>query len=131
MSFYEKEMKSFFGESDLLQEAKFCDKMMIAKMDDDLRVKLSFTTIGTAHQYEGIEAKIINRTEGEVDKQVFRFTDIIGQKRISGYFTNPYISDYTGPSWSVPVSAKEREQISQAVLDYVGMFQEQGMVQAM
>lgn len=130
MNFYEKELRNMFGKSEMLQDAKFCDKMMIAKLDDDLRVKLMFTAEETTNRYDGVEIKIINRTEGEVDKQVFRFTDIVGKIKVSGCKENPFFNEHLG-GWSVLISEKEREQITQAVLDYVGMFQEQGMVQAM
>ena len=42
MNFFEKEMRQMFEDNDLLQDAKFLGKTMLAKLDDDLRIKIQF-----------------------------------------------------------------------------------------
>lgn len=54
---------------------------MLAKLDEELRIRLEFVISNTIDKYTGIEAKIINRTGGMVDRNVFRFADIIGMKQ--------------------------------------------------
>ena len=78
MNFFEQEMRKLFGESPVIQEAKYSGKTLIGKVDDELRVKLQFITTGYADHYDSIRMRIINRTEGEVDSQTFKFTDIAG-----------------------------------------------------
>ena len=132
MNFFEKELRNMFGKSEMLQDAKFCGRVMLSRLDDDLRLKLQFKSIGTADHYNAIEAKVLNRNDGEVDKQVFLFKDIIGFRKGDIGYMEPYIWDYRGEvSWYTPVLDSEKARIAQAVLDYAGMFQHQGMVQAM
>ena len=54
MNFYEKEMRNFFGNSELLQDAHFCGRTCLARLDEDLRVKLQLTTTGIIDQYDAI-----------------------------------------------------------------------------
>ena len=69
----------------------------MAKLDENLRVKLQFTTTGYADHYDAIKLAVINRTDGVVDQQLFRFSDIIGQQAVRGRDPiNPHIWDYNG-----------------------------------
>lgn len=132
MNFFERELRNMFEDSDMIEEAKFCGRTMLAKLDDELLLKLQFVTQGRADHYTAIEARIINRTEGEVDRQAFNFADIIGMK--TGYVgkQEPYIwDDKVSVDWYMPVTEKEKARIAQTVLEYAGMYQEQGMTQVM
>ena len=80
MNFFEKELRGMFQRRKLLKDSVFCGKAMLAKLDDELRIRLEFVISNTIDEYTGIEAKIINRTGGMVDRNVFRFADIIGMK---------------------------------------------------
>ena len=64
--------------------------------------------------------------------QQFRFSDIIGKKKGGGDLRDPYIWTYRNESeWYTPITEKEKQQIAQTVLEYVGMYQEEGMVPTM
>ena len=129
MNFYEKEMRSMFEHNDLLHDAKFCGRTMLAKMDDDLRVKLRLISTCIADHYDAVQASVINRTDGVVDKQMFKFSDIIGrQMRANRDEIEPHIWEYNGrPEWYIPITASQKAMIADTVLDYVGMYQEEGM----
>ena len=77
-------------------------------------------------KYTGIEAKIINRTGGMVDRTVFRFADIIGMKQtpLCGKH-EPYIWVYHDETvcWYTPVSDAEKQRIADAVMAYVELYQ--------
>ena len=70
---------------------------------------------------------VINRTDGVVDQQLFRFSDIIGQQAVRGRDPiNPHIWDYNGRlEWYRPISQEQRSQIANTILDYVEMYQEE------
>lgn len=76
-----------------------------------------------------MQASVINRTDGLVDKQIFRFADIIGlQKRQGLGDINLHIWVYNGKAeWYLPVSAQEKVQIADTVLDYISMYQDEEM----
>ena len=129
MNFYEKEMRDFFGNSELLQDAHFCGRTCLARLDEDLRVKLQLTTTGIIDQYDAIKLSIINRTDGVVDQQLFRFSDIIGKQIRNGRDAiEPHIWEYDGkPSWYLPITHADRTQIADTILDYVGMYQDESI----
>ena len=71
MNFFEKELRDLFGSSTTLRDAHYCGRTCLAKLDEDLRVKLQFTTTGYADHYDAIKLAVINRTDGVVDQQLF------------------------------------------------------------
>ena len=131
MNFFEKEMREMFGQCELLRDSKFCGKMMIAKLDEDLRVKLQFVTMGYADNYEAIKATVLKRDEGVVDCHVFRFSDVIGYKiKHASEKVKPYMwEDGERSCWYTPVTDKEKQQIAHTVLEYAEMFVSPAMEQ--
>ena len=125
MNFFEKELRDLFGSSTTLRDAHYCGRTCLAKLDEDLRVKLQFTTTGYVDHYDAIKLAVINRTDGVVDQQLFRFSDIIDQQHSPGMMSvTPQIWDDNGkPEWYRPISQEQRSQIANTILDYVGMYQ--------
>ena len=125
MNFFEKELRDLSGSSTTLRDAHYCGRTCLAKLDEDLRVKLQFTTTGYADHYDAIKLAVINRTDGVVDQQLFRFSDIIDQQHSPGMMSvTPQIWDDNGkPEWYRPISQEQRSQIANTILDYVGMYQ--------
>ena len=125
MNFFEKELRDLFGSSTTLRDAHYCGRTCLAKLDEDLRVKLQFTTTGYADHYDAIKLAVINRTDGVVDQQLFRFSDIIGHQHRPGMTSViPQIWDDNGkPEWYRPISQEQRSQIANTILEYVGMYQ--------
>lgn len=126
MNFFEKELRGMFQHRTLLKDPVFCGKAMLAKLDEELRIRLEFVISNTIDKYTGIEAKIINRTGGMVDRNVFRFADIIGMKQtpLCGKH-EPYIWVYHDETvcWYTPVSDAEKQRIADAVMAYVELYQ--------
>ena len=131
MNVYEKALRDLFGKSEELKDIKFTGRTCLARLDKDLRVKLQFVTTGTAGNYTAICASIINRTDGVVDKQTFRFRDMVHARAGSQAFglQYPYIWEYNGnPEWyGQPLSTKEKQLVRDSILDYVEMYMEQDM----
>ena len=131
MNVYEKALRDLFGKSEELKDIKYTGRTCLAQLDKDLRVKLQFVTTGTAGNYTAICASIINRTDGVVDKQTFRFRDMVPARSGSQAFglQYPYIWEYNGkPEWyGQPLSTKEKQLVRDSILDYVEMFMEPEM----
>lgn len=129
MNFFEKEMRQMFGDSDILHDAKFVVKTMLAKLDDDLRVKLQFTASHVSGQFDTVQMSIINRTDGVVDKQNFKFSDIIGKcLRLGREPLDYHMWEYSNkPEWYTPLSLTDKARIADTVLDYAAMYQDQSM----
>lgn len=130
MNFFEGELRQMFGNAESIRDAKFVGRTMLGKLGDDLLVKAQFISTHVSKQYDAIQVSILNRTDGVVDKETMLFGDIIGQKNtsITGR-VNPYMwEESVGKAyWYTPVSISEKAQISDTVLDYVEMFQENNL----
>jgi hypothetical protein len=131
MNFFEKEMRQMFEGDDILQDAKFVGKTMLAKLDDDLRIKLQFIASHISAQYDTVQMTIINRTDGVVDKQNFKFSDIIGKYTRPGREPLDYhMWEYQGkPEWYTPISLTDKARIADTVMDYAVMFLDQSMTE--
>ncbi len=129
MNFFEQEMRQMFGDTDIIQDAIFVGKTMLGRLDDDLRVKLQFISTHTSGHYDTIQATIINRTEGVIDKQNFRFADIIGSFSRPGLSSiDPHMWEYNAkPEWYTPVTLSQKAQIADTVLDYIAMYQSEDL----
>lgn len=125
MNFYEQEMRMMFGSKKNIKEAKFCGKVMLAKLNDELRVKLQFVEMGYANHYSAIRMTIINRKDGELDTITFRFEDIIGLKAMrSGDKVEPYMWTYNNESWwYTPVMDAEKKKIADTINGFISMYQ--------
>ena len=125
MTHTEHELRVLFGESELFYEAMFSGKMMIGKIDADVRVKLEFVSTNISGQYNAIRAAVINRTEGEIDRNTFLLKDIIGQK--NGY--DPYISDDpSSKAWyGFRPTSNEYDRITDTITDYMAMFADESI----
>ena len=130
MNLFEGELRQMFGNAENISDAKFIGRTMLGKLDDDLLVKAQFVSTHVAKQYDAIQVSILNRTDGVVDKETMVFGDIIGTKmtRCSDK-VNPYMwEESVGKAfWYTPLSITEKAQISDTVLDYVEMFQENSL----
>ena len=134
MNFYEQEMRRMFADSHIIHDSQFCGRTMLGKLDDELRIKLQFVSTFIADQYDAIKVTVINRTDGVVDKQILRFSDIIGMYDHGTLgLVAPYIWEYNNQAeWYTPTTHTDKAQIADAVLDYIGMYrQEETMVSSM
>lgn len=132
MDFFEKEMRTLFGDNTVMSDLKFTGKTMLGRLDENKLCKLQFVTTGTAGKYTAIQSTIINSDDGVIDKQLFKFSDIIG------YFCSslsdkiePYMWDYKKTEWYTKVSQSDKAKIADTVLEYVEMFQDQSYAMGM
>ena len=126
MNVYEKTLRDLFGKSKILSDIKYTGKTCLARLDRDLRVKLQFVTTDRADHYTAICASIINRTDGLVDKQTFRFRDMVPARSKDTTFGRDYphiwVCDGKADWYGPPLSAVERRLVQNEILDYVEMY---------
>lgn len=134
MNFFESELRLMFGNNNIINDPKIVGRTLLGKIDDDLRVKLQFVSTEVHKHYDAIQVSILNRTDGLVDRETMLFGDIIGVKNtnISGR-VNPYMWEAgVGKAyWYTPVTASDKALIADTVLDYVGMYQSEGMAMSL
>ena len=131
MNAFEKALRELFDKSEELKDIKYTGRTCLARLDEDLRVKLQFVTMGHADNYTAICASIINRTDGLVDKQTFRFRDMVPARSKDTLFGKDYpyiwICDGKAEWYGQPLTRKEQQLVRDSILDYVGMYMEQDM----
>ena len=127
MTFYEQELRRIFGDSELLSaDTVSSGKTMISKIGEDLRVKIQFATSGYADHYSGLRVSILNRTEGVVDEQYFKFSDIIGIHNEVA----PHIWEYNASDikwYRYQPTDQDYGKIQEEVEGYISMYADETM----
>lgn len=127
MTFYEKELMTIFGDSEVLSaDTVSSGKMLISKIGKDIRAKIYFTTTGVADNYDALMVKIINRREGIIDEQRFNFVELLGIKNEVA----PHIwqSSIDKTDWyRYKPTDRDYEKIQSAVEGYIEMFADEDM----
>ncbi len=132
MTFYEQELKKLFGDSDVIHDAKYSGKTLLGKIDDELRAKLRFVSTEIRDHNNALRLKIINRTDGEVDAETFKFSDILDGN--PSYKDNPFAGDIhiwenkgKADWYGYHPSPAAYQKIADTVNDYISMYQEEDM----
>ena len=120
MTFYEQELRKIVGSK--YPDASYIGRACYVRLDEMNRAKLQFITMGVSNQYSALRMTILNRQEGEVDNLVLRFSDLLGKRNSS-----PYIWDDHGKvDWYIyHPSRQDYQALTDAVSEYLGIFQEQ------
>ena len=136
MNTFERELRRMFQDSDVINNPLFCGNCMIGELDDDLKIKVVFSTGMHAENYSMLYAKIINRTEGVVDSERFVFNDILdGKPVVKG--TNRldiiHLWTYSGEvEWyGYQPNDADIRKIADAVESYASIFQSDNMTMSM
>ena len=121
----ERELRRMFRESELFYDAMFCGKMMIGKLDKDVRAKIEFYSTEVHKHYDAFKITIMSRTEGTIDITVLKFGDILGLKNGA----SPYYWDEGSCNgwYGFKMTGEEYDQISDTVHDYMSMFAQENI----
>lgn len=123
MNFFETELKSMTAGSKYLKNAKFTASSCIARLDGGTTVKVTLETLGTHNVYERIQIKVMNRSEGEIDKANIKFADLLGKDRLGGNVRIWYDRKY---EWYAFAPTKTNyTAIRKAIDDYLENFTEE------
>ncbi len=122
MNLFERELYKIFGD-ETLKDTVIQGKSLIGKIDNDLRVKIKWRTMGVSDNYPALQASIINRKEGEVDTKIFELQDIIGKKKMRGLDIVPHIWCNHEPEWYgyTPTDA-DRQRIWETISEYINLW---------
>lgn len=64
---FEKELKKIFGNDLILNNTKYVGRNCYGEIDENIRMKARFITMGISTHFEALKLELINRTEGEID----------------------------------------------------------------
>jgi hypothetical protein len=133
MNFFEKELRRIAKACNEIINPKFAGRVCYGELGGDNRVKLQFVTHGTMDRYEAVKVTILNRTDGEVDSLLLRFSDTWGKKQVSNpNFSSgiiPYIWTDRGDSdWYVyhPTDA-DIKKLAAELNTYLGVFADRSL----
>ena len=81
---FEKELKNIFGNDLILNNTKYVGRNCYGELDENIRMKARFVSMGVSSHFDALRLELINRTEGEIDATVIRLNEIWGKKSVTG-----------------------------------------------
>ena len=129
MNFFEQELRKVV--SPKYPDTTYVGRACFVPLGEGIRGKLQFVTCGHADHYEALKMTVLNLKGGEVDNVLVRFSDLFGKKPTSNpNFQNGIVPliwvDGLNAKWYVyQPTAKDYADMSDAVSDYLGVFQPQ------
>ncbi len=126
MNFFEQQMRKIFGKSSVVSEnTVFTNRTMITEIGQNLRAKVDFIHTHVCDHYNAMRLTIINRNEGIVDIQVFRFSDIVSGNPEHGV----YMWDYQTPDWYIyHPTYQDFQKFRSAVEEYILMYADPDLI---
>ena len=76
MNFFESELKKIMDNSSILKDQKYVGRICYGTINDNLRARVEFVTLGVSDHYAGLKTSIINRKEGVVDSIPVSYTHL-------------------------------------------------------
>lgn len=127
---FEKELYKIFGDDLILDNTKYIGRNCYGELDNNIRMKASFTTMGTSSHFEALRLQLINRTEGEIDTTVIRFNEIWGKKAVSnpnfrdGIFPHLWLCDNKLEWYVYQPTPRDFEILRDSVQEYASIFKD-------
>lgn len=129
MNFFAQELKKICDRSEYIQNPKFVGRTAVFKLTDDITGKMEFVTQGYADHYTALRLSLFNRTEGVIDNQIARLSEVIGKKNMHGSMIEPHIwTDRSESEWYgfTPTKA-DYSAMAETADDYLSCFADQEM----
>ena len=130
MNHFVRELQKMFDQESSLAEVQYIGRACYGKLNNNIRAKIEFVTCGVLDHYEGIRITLINKNDGEIDRNTLLFKDVLGHKQVSNpNFKNgivPYLWNYGGTAeWYVyKPTGEDYRKLTETVNAYIGLFQE-------
>lgn len=129
MNFFAQELKKICDRSDYIHDPKFVGRAAMFRLTDDITGKMEFVTQGHANHYTALKLSLFNRTEGVIDNQAVKLSEIISKKNMHGSMIDPHIWTDCGESdWYgfTPTNA-DYSAMAETTDDYLSCFADQEM----
>lgn len=124
-TFLEKDMKVWLKNCDCLASILINGESAIGKLNDDVNVKISYYGGIEADKRNGFLVEIINKKTGNIDRMVFKYSDVIGKYKLpSGSEISYHIwKGMNGFEWySDAPTTTQRKKIMERVYAYIALF---------
>ena len=128
---FEKELKKIFGDDLILNNTKYVGRNCYGELDENIRMKARFVSMGVSSHFDALRLELINRTEGEIDATVIRLNEIWGKKAVPG---NPNFRDGVSPHlwlngdklgwYAYQPTTKDFDILRESVKEYASVFKD-------
>ena len=129
MNDFEKALCEILNGNTYFDKLSFVGRSCYGQLNDRIRARMEFATLGHSEHYEALRVTILDRSEGKIDVCALRFAEIWGKKKV----TNPNFSEGIYPhfwndggeaDWYVyHPSRADNKVLCQQLNDYLAVFE--------
>ena len=117
LTFFEEELRKIVGRE--YPDATYVGRACYVRLSEMNRAKIEIFTSKRSGYYDSLRISILNRSNGEVDAILLRFTDLFSRGNYAGLVQECF-------EWCAgPPSDGDYDQLTEAVGNYLDVFQEQ------
>jgi len=130
MNQFERELQKLFDQGSNLIEVNYVGRVCYGKVNSNIRAKVEFVTCNVIDRYDGIRITLINKNDGEIDRNTLLFKDVLGHKQVSNPNfkdgIDPHLWSYGGNlEWYVyKPTEQDYRKLNSTINTYLGIFQE-------
>jgi len=126
MNYFERELRKIVEHCEYIRNPKYVGRSCVGRLDDGIVVRMEFESTLIRDKYNALRVTLMNRSEGKIDSQLIRLSELWGMKSFNGNDIDPHIWKYNDEvSWyCFTPSVAELKALSQSVDDYLECFAE-------
>ncbi|MBR5513580.1 MAG: hypothetical protein IKV85_06300 [Ruminococcus sp.] len=94
MNYFERELRKIVGRCEYIRNPKYVGRACVGRLDDDIVVKMKFESTMIRDKYNALRVTLLNRSEGKIDSQLIRLSELWGMKSFNGNDIDPHIWKY-------------------------------------
>ena len=94
MNYFERELRKIVGCCEYIRNPKYVGRSCIGRLDDGIVVKMEFESTMIRDKYNALRVTLMNRSEGKIDSQLIRLSELWGMKSFNGNDIDPHIWKY-------------------------------------
>lgn len=127
MNFFAQELKKICDRSEYIQNPKFVGRTAVFRLTGEITGKMEFVTQGHADHYSALKLSLFNRTDGIIDNQAVKLSEIIGKKNMHGSMIGPHIWTDCGESdwYGFTPTKADYSAMAETTDDYLSCFADQ------
>jgi hypothetical protein len=132
MNFFEKELSRIAAFCDIIVNPSYAGRACFCDLGGDNKAKLEFVTHGYADHYTALSIKVLNRSEGEVDKILLHLEDVWGRKKEITYHNGVphiYTSDGKSDWYGWKPANTDIQRLAAEVGTYLAVYKSRDIVQ--
>lgn len=124
---FENELRRIFDDMESLTDKKYVGRAFYGKIDNELRLKAQYITLGYADHYSALKLEVLKKNEGVIDTNIIRFDDLWRNRIAVGGSHYIWVYNREIDWYGYQPTKQDMQKVSNSIEDYVSVYQDLDM----